>query len=141
MILAGAVGNILDSAFYGVMFSESSYHGNPATMFPEGGGYASFLYGRVVDMFYFPIIDFHWPDWMPVWGGDRFQFFKPVFNVADSAISVGVISMLLFHRGFLRTGTTKDVEPEVAVADDVVTAGITPDIVVPDEGAASSEEE
>jgi len=115
LILAGAVGNILDSAFYGIIFSASSFHGNPATMFPEGGGYAAFLYGRVVDMFYFPLIDFTWPDWMPVWGGDRFQFFKPVFNVADSGISVGVISMLLFHRGFLRTGTTKKVAVEAVV--------------------------
>jgi signal peptidase II len=117
LILAGAIGNILDSAFFGMFFSASSYHGVPATMFPAEGGYAPFLYGRVVDMFYFPVIDFHWPDWMPVWGGDRFQFFKPVFNVADSAISVGVISMLLFHRGFLRTGTTKTGSQKVVVAD------------------------
>jgi len=116
LILAGAIGNILDSAFYGIIFSESSYRGVPATMFPAEGGYASFLYGRVVDMFYFPMIDFHWPDWMPILGGDRFQFFKPVFNVADSAISVGVISMLLFHRGFLRTGSTKDVIAEGVIA-------------------------
>ena len=106
LILAGALGNILDSAFYGLIFSESSYHGSAAELFPEGGGYAPFLFGRVVDMFYFPMIDTILPEWMPFWGGDRFQFFKPVFNVADSAISVGVISMLLFHRDFLRTGTT-----------------------------------
>lgn len=141
LILAGAVGNILDSAFFGMMFSESSYHGNPATMFPETGGYAPFLYGRVVDMFYFPIIDFHWPDWMPIWAGDRFQFFKPVFNVADSAISVGVISMLLFHRGFLRTGSTKDAVPEVVVTDDESVVGIATGPVVSEMGATSTEEE
>ena len=91
-----------------LIFSASSYHGPVAEMFPEGGGYAKFLYGHVVDMFYFPMIDMIMPEWVPVIGGDRFQFFKPVFNMADSAISVGVISMLLFHRKFLRTGTTKD---------------------------------
>lgn len=107
LILAGAIGNIVDSAFYGIIFGESTYAGPPAQMFPEGGGYSSFLHGRVVDMLYFPIIDFHWPDWMPLWGGERFQFFKPVFNIADSSISTGVISMLLFYRRFLRTGTTR----------------------------------
>ena len=104
LIFAGAMGNIIDSTFYGVLFSDSDFQ--VAQLFPVEGGYASFLHGKVVDMFYFPMIDFHWPDWMPLWGGDRFQFFKPVFNVADSAISVGVISMLLLHRGFLRTGST-----------------------------------
>ena len=105
LILAGAIGNIIDSAFYGMIFTESSYHGPPAVMFPDEGGYAPFLYGRVVDMFYFPMIDVILPEWMPFWGGDRFQFFKPVFNVADSAISAGVISMLLFHLDFLRSGS------------------------------------
>ncbi|NND06042.1 MAG: lipoprotein signal peptidase [Saprospiraceae bacterium] len=100
LILAGAIGNIIDSAFYGLIFSESPYHGGVATMFPEGGGYASFLYGKVVDMLYFPLIDTHWPSWMPFISGDRFQFFKPVFNVADSSISVGIVSLLLFQRSF-----------------------------------------
>ena len=111
LILAGAIGNIIDSAVYGLIFSESSYHGGPAVLFPEGGGYAPFLYGRVVDMFYFPLIDTILPEWMPWVGGDRFQFFKPVFNVADSAISIGVLSMLFFHRDFLQRGTTKPAEP------------------------------
>jgi len=142
LILAGAIGNILDSAFFGMIFSESSYHGNPATMFPAEGGYARFLYGRVVDMFYFPMIDFRWPDWMPVLGGDRFQFFKPVFNVADSAISVGVISMLLFHRGFLRTGTSKSADSEVVitVSDDNPGASQT-EIVQSDSLSPDLEEE
>ena len=116
LILAGAIGNILDSAFYGLIFSESSYHGAPAIMFPEGGGYAPFLFGRVVDMFYFPVIDLILPEWLPIWGGDRFQFFKPVFNIADSAISVGVISMLLFHRDFLRTATPEPGQEDSAAA-------------------------
>lgn len=102
LILAGAIGNILDSAFYGLIFSASLYHGGLAELFPEGGGYAPFLYGKVVDMLYFPIIDTRLPDWFPFWGGERFQFFKPVFNIADTAISTGVISLLLFHRKFLR---------------------------------------
>lgn len=95
-ILAGAVGNIIDSAFYGMIFSES--YGHVATMFPPGGGYSSFLHGRVVDMFYFPIIDTTWPDWSPIRPGQSLIFFRPVFNIADSAITCGVISILLFQR-------------------------------------------
>lgn len=100
LIIAGAIGNIIDSAFYGLIFSESSFHGGIAQMFPENGGYAEFLQGKVVDMLYFPLIDTKLPEWFPLWGGDRFQFFKPVFNIADTAISTGVISILLFHRKF-----------------------------------------
>lgn len=101
LILAGAIGNIIDSAFYGVIFSESPYHApGVATMFPEGGGYSSFLHGRVVDMFYFPMFDGTLPSWFPIWGGEYFQFFRPVFNVADASITTGVLSLLLFHRGF-----------------------------------------
>lgn len=122
LILAGALGNIIDSAFYGMIFSESSYHGDPAVFFPDGGGYAPFLYGRVVDMFYFPLVDVILPEWVPWLGGDRFQFFKPVFNIADSAISIGVISMLLFHRDFLQRGSateeqTTDSEPDQSEED------------------------
>ena len=102
LILAGAIGNILDSAFYGVLFSESPYHGGLAEMFPPEGGYASFLHGKVVDMLYFPMVDTFLPEWVPFWGGERFQFFKPVFNVADSSISIGIISLLLFQRGFFK---------------------------------------
>ncbi len=117
LIIAGAMGNIIDSAIYGLIFSESSFHGGVATLFPEGGGYAGFLHGRVVDMFYFPLIDTTFPDWFPnrptqpgwvpdiifdnlPWAKERFRFFKPVFNVADAAISVGVASILLFNRSF-----------------------------------------
>lgn len=102
LILAGAIGNILDSAFYGIIFSESPYHGGVAEMFPSGGGYASFLHGKVVDMLYFPMVDTFLPEWMPFWGGERFQFFKPVFNIADSSISVGIMSLLIFQRGFFK---------------------------------------
>ena len=102
LILAGAIGNILDSAFYGMMFSASEYHTREvAEMFPEAGGYASFLHGKVVDMFYFPIIENgQFPSWFPFWGGEPFEFFKPVFNIADVSISTGVISILLFQRSF-----------------------------------------
>ena len=96
LILAGALGNIIDSAFYGMIFSESL--GSVATLFPEEGGYGSFLPGRVVDMFYFPLFKGYLPNWLPIWGGDYFIFFRPIFNLADASISVGVALMLLFQR-------------------------------------------
>ncbi|MCX6236960.1 MAG: lipoprotein signal peptidase [Bacteroidia bacterium] len=98
LIMAGAIGNILDSAFYGLIFNES--YGHIATLFPAGGGYASFLQGRVVDMFYFPLISGNFPSWLPFVGGDDFIFFRPVFNMADSSITVGIISILIFYRRF-----------------------------------------
>ncbi len=101
LILAGAAGNILDSAFYGLIFSESNYH-TVAQMFPEGGGYAGFLHGSVVDMFYFPIIDEIMPDWVPFYGGKRFIFFSPVFNVADSCITIGVVLVIIFRKKFAK---------------------------------------
>jgi signal peptidase II len=103
LIIAGAMGNIVDSMFYGIIFSESFYHGGLAVMFPEGGGYGSFLTGKVVDMLYFPLIDTVLPEWMPFVGGERFEFFRPVFNIADSAITVGVASILIFHRRFFKS--------------------------------------
>jgi signal peptidase II len=116
LIIAGAIGNIIDSAVYGLVFSESSYHSDLATFMPEGGGYAGFLEGRVVDMLYFPMIDSYWPDWVPVVGGDHFQFFRPVFNIADSAISTGVISILLFHRNFFTGKKPKVAESTIPAA-------------------------
>jgi signal peptidase II len=98
LIMAGAIGNILDSAFYGLIFNES--YGHVATLFPAGGGYAAFLQGRVVDMFYFPLISGHYPSWFPFVGNDDFIFFRPVFNLADSSITVGIISILIFYRKF-----------------------------------------
>ena len=96
MILAGAVGNIIDSVFYGVVFDHS--FGQVATFLPTEGGYATWLHGKVVDMFYFPLIQTHFPDWFPLWGGEEFIFFRPIFNLADSAICVGVFLLLLFYR-------------------------------------------
>ena len=98
LIMAGAIGNILDSAFYGLIFNDS--YGHIAKLFPPGGGYSSFLQGRVVDMFYFPLISGHYPSWIPYLGGDDFIFFRPVFNLADSSITVGIISILIFYRRF-----------------------------------------
>jgi signal peptidase II len=97
LIFAGALGNLIDSAFYGMIFSGSSYH-SVAKLFPEGGGYSSFLHGKVVDMFYFPVIQTYYPSWFPFWGGEDFIFFRPVFNIADSSITVGVFMLLLFYR-------------------------------------------
>jgi signal peptidase II len=99
-ILAGAIGNIIDSAFYGMIFSES--YNQVAVMFPPDGGYSSFLHGKVVDMFYFPVINTTWPDWSPIKPGQPLIFFRPVFNVADSAITCGVISIILFQKRMFR---------------------------------------
>jgi len=99
-IMAGAIGNIIDSAFYGIIFSES--FNNPAILFPSEGAYSSFLLGKVVDMFYFPIINTHWPDWSPIKPGQSFVFFRPVFNIADSAITCGVLSIVIFQKRMFR---------------------------------------
>ncbi|MDP3001798.1 MAG: lipoprotein signal peptidase [Bacteroidales bacterium] len=99
-ILAGAIGNLIDSTFYGIIFSES--FNQPAVLFPPEGGYSSFLHGKVVDMFYFPVINTHWPDWSPIKPGESFVFFRPVFNIADSAITCGVILIILFQKRMFR---------------------------------------
>jgi len=101
MIFAGAMGNIIDSTFYGMIFSESSYFA-PAKLFPPEGGYSSLFHGKVVDMFYFPIIQGVFPSWVPLWGGEDFIFFRPVFNIADAAISVGVILILIFQKRYFK---------------------------------------
>lgn len=101
LVMAGAIGNLIDSAFYGMIFSESTpFHA--ATPFPPGGGYSSFLHGRVVDMLYFPVIRGTYPDWFPFWGGDLFIFFRPVFNLADSCITTGVFMILIFQKRYFR---------------------------------------
>jgi signal peptidase II len=100
LIFAGAVGNIIDSAFYGMIFNDSYYQ--VATFLPQEGGYSSFLFGKVVDMLYFPLYEGFLPDWVPFWGNEYFIFFRPVFNIADTAISCGVVSLLLFHRNFFQ---------------------------------------
>lgn len=95
LIFAGAIGNIIDSAFYGLIFDDS--YGKVAQLFPEDGGYATFLHGKVVDMFYFPLFSGRYPQWLPFIGGEQFLFFRPVFNVADSAITTGIFSIILFY--------------------------------------------
>lgn len=98
LILAGAIGNMIDGAFYGLIFNES--YGQIASLFPPGGGYASFLQGKVVDMFYFPMIETRYPSWFPIWGGQDFIFFRHIFNIADSAVSTGVFAIFLFYRNY-----------------------------------------
>ncbi len=100
LIFAGALGNLIDSLFYGVIFSDSYYH--IAELFPKDGGYSSFLHGKVVDMFYFPLIKGTFPSWVPFMSGKEFLFFQPVFNIADSAISIGVAILLIWQRKFFK---------------------------------------
>ena len=111
LILAGALGNIIDSAFYGLVFSESTYF-DVARFLPAEGGYSSFLHGKVVDMFYFPILEGFYPKWIPFLGGDSYIFFRPVFNVADSAITTGVLTLLIFQRQFFQSHTENSVESQ-----------------------------
>lgn len=111
LILAGALGNIIDSAFYGILFNESTYM-QIATLFPNGGGYGNFLHGRVVDMLYFPIIETNFPAWVPVWGGEEFIFFRPVFNIADSSITTGVLILIFFQKQVFKTVSETEVTIE-----------------------------
>lgn len=97
LILAGALGNIIDSAFYGIIFSESTYL-QLASLFPGEGGYGTFLHGKVVDMLYFPVIESHYPQWFPWVGGKEFIFFSPVFNLADASITIGVSLLIIFQK-------------------------------------------
>ena len=107
LILAGAIGNIIDSCFYGLIFNESYY--SVATLFPSEGGYAPILQGRVVDMFYFPLFELDWPQWVPFVGGNHFEFFSAIFNVADSAVTIGVI-WLIIDQLFIATKRSKSNE-------------------------------
>jgi len=115
LILAGAIGNIIDSAFYGLLFSESTRYA-VAEFLPAGGGYESFLHGRVVDMFHFPLYKGFFPDSFPFWGGEAFEFFRPVFNVADMSITVGVASIILFYRSVFNSEELNPTEPKTAAA-------------------------
>ena len=122
LIFSGALGNLIDSMFYGLMFEESSSV-SVAKIFPAHG-YAGFLHGKVVDMLYFPIIrNAHFPKWIPIWGGDDFEFFRPIFNLADAAISTGVITIFVFQKRFFAQHTAAEinatVETNAVVNDDV----------------------
>lgn len=116
LIFAGAIGNIIDSLFYGLVFNHS--FGQVATLFPEGGGYAGFLHGKVVDMFYFPLINSRYPDWFPFWGGNQLIFFRPVFNIADSCITTGIFSILIFYRKYFNE-TKKEADSETTDNNEV----------------------
>ncbi len=110
LIFAGAIGNIIDSAFYGLIFNES--YGQIAQLLPEEGGYSSFLHGKVVDMLYFPLFSGRYPEWLPFLGGNDFLFFRPVFNIADSAITIGIFSILIFYRQLFSQLDHKEQEEE-----------------------------
>ncbi len=118
MILAGAAGNLIDCMFYGLVFNNSSEF-YQSYFVPFGTGYAPFLMGKVVDMFYFPLIETEWPQWMPFCGGEHFVFFSPVFNFADASISVGVVMLLLFFRKEVSQITLKKEKTEETVSEPV----------------------
>ena len=102
LVFAGALGNIVDSTFYGILFSDS--YGDTATFIPPEGGYAKLLHGRVVDMLYFPLFEGDFPEWFPIVGGNHFSFFSAIFNIADSAITIGMALIILFQKHFINEG-------------------------------------
>lgn len=108
LIYAGALGNLIDSMFYGMIFEETTYM-HVAKMFPPNGGYGGFLHGKVVDMLYFPMIHSNFPTWIPFLGGKEFEFFSPIFNIADASISVGVLTLLAFQKRFLHREHTAEI--------------------------------
>ena len=122
LIFAGATGNIIDSVFYGRLFNESTYF-TVASLFPEEGGYAPLLYGKVVDMLYFPVIHGHFPKWLPFRAGEEFIFFRPIFNLADTSITTGILTILVFQKRFfhphLEEGA-KATEPEERLGEEEV---------------------
>ncbi len=114
LIMAGAIGNIIDSTFYGILFSDSFRQ--VATFLPESGGYAPLMHGRVVDMFYFPLYEGFLPQWMPFFGGKYFHFFRPIFNIADTAISLGVFTIILFYRSFFEEMVIEEERQDVTAS-------------------------
>jgi signal peptidase II len=114
LVLAGAIGNIIDSVFYGVIFNDSL--NQLASFLPAEGGYSSLLHGRVVDMFWFPLFEGTFPDWFPFWAGEEFLFFRPVFNIADASISIGIAMIFILYRDFFKSKPTQQ-EEEVTNLD------------------------
>ena len=110
LIFAGAMGNIIDSTFYGMIFSESTYY-EAAKLLPAEGGYSSLFHGKVVDMFYIPILQGVYPSWSPFWAGEEFIFFRPVFNIADSAISIGVVMILIYQKRYFKEEKKEEIYP------------------------------
>lgn len=141
LILAGALGNIIDSTFYGVLFSASTPF-EKAVFLPPDGGYAPLLHGAVVDMFYFPVWEGRLPDWLPIWGGDYFVFFRPVFNIADAAITVGIGLFILAQRPATRS---EEVNPVLAdespnrSSDGTIDGPARADGAIPSEGNAHTQ--
>lgn len=109
LILAGAIGNIIDSVFYGVLFTESTEY--DVAKLSIGNGYAPLFYGKVVDMFYFPLFSGTFPEWFPIWGGEEFLFFRPIFNFADASITIGVFYFILFQKQIQRSTATSPISP------------------------------
>ena len=117
LIFAGALGNIIDSTFYGIIFRESSYN-EPAGLFPAEGGYSSLFHGKVVDMFYVPILQGAYPQWFPFWAGQEFIFFRPVFNLAVSAISIGVILILIYQKRYFKEEKEEEIFPHSEIVEE-----------------------
>ncbi|MCM1518270.1 MAG: lipoprotein signal peptidase [Pseudoflavonifractor sp.] len=116
LITAGAAGNIIDCLFYGLIFN-NPYPPEVASIFPVGGGYATLFHGKVVDMLYFPLFSFYWPDWIPFIGGDYFLFFQPVFNLADAAITVGILVLIIFYSRYLSSPQERDGEIDAPTSE------------------------
>lgn len=118
LILAGATGNLIDSLFYGLIFTESEYF-QKAILVSWGQGYADLMHGKVVDMFYFPLIDTTWPEWVPIKGGQPFRFFEPIFNVADISISTGIITLLVFQKRLMKQAPKTEQQSTDTATEDV----------------------
>jgi signal peptidase II len=138
LILAGATGNIIDSLFYGIIFDESTYF-KVASLFPQEGGYAPLLYGKVVDMLYFPVIHGHFPSWFPGKAGEEFIFFRPIFNLADTSISVGILTILVFQKRYFPQQVEEIIE-EAEETQPAVEEQDTPAAVKEQETQAETEE-
>jgi len=117
LIFAGALGNIIDSTFYGLLFGESTYF-EPAKFLPAAGGYAGIFQGKVVDMFYFPLVQGTFPQWFPIWSGEEFIFFRPVFNIADAAISIGVIAILIWQKRYFKEEKVEESYPHSEIIEE-----------------------